>query len=170
MSELYLKPFQNYLKQLCVEHVAVSHDDATNVAFIRLQTAQDIGSIRNNAAGIFIIIDSFIGRVKGSFEENRLREEISILFLKRTAPANGDPFGIIEDAQEAALEILLDFYARFKQDFDDDDCGPLKGLDATQMTFDIVDGPVEEMHYGWLLTIPLDVKLPVYNGAKWNRA
>jgi len=169
MSELYLKPFQDYVKQLCIEHVAVLHDDATNVAFIRVQTAEDLGSLRNTAAGTFIIIDSFIGRAKGAFEENRLREEIGILFLKRAATAAGDPFGVIETAQEDALELLLDFYARMKQDLDDDDCGPLKGLDATQMTFDLVDGPVQEYHYGWLLTIPLDVKMPAYDGDKWNR-
>jgi len=170
MSELYIKPAQDYIKQLCTEHVDVLHDDDTNVAFIRLYTAQDLAAIRNNACNFFVVVDNFIGRVKGSYEENKLRQELTLLFLKKVSKTPGDPFGAIEDAQEKALEVMFDFYERMKYDYETDDCGPLKYLDSTQMVFEPVPGPVEEEHYGWLMTIPFDVKLPAYDAAKWNSA
>jgi len=170
MSELYIKPLQDYFRQLCIEHVTLLHDDNDNVVFIRMQTIQDIASLRNNASKYFILLDNFTGKVKGSFEQNMLRQEITLLFLKAAENSNGNPYGVIETAQQKAMEIMFDFYERMKYDYETDDCGPLQYLDATQMIFEPIDGPVDENHYGWLMTIPMDVNLPAYDANKWNVA
>jgi hypothetical protein len=83
MSELYIKPLQDYLKQLCVEHVLLLHDDTANVVFIRFQTEEDTASIPVNAAKYFVIVNRVLGQAKGDFDENKIRQENTILFLRQ---------------------------------------------------------------------------------------
>lgn len=168
MSALYLKPTQDYFKNYCKQHVLLQHDDEENVVFIRFQTLEELGSIKNNASGYFVMVDNITGRAAGDPDDSRLRQELTILFLKRVEPADGDPYGKIEKAQQEAFDILFDFFARLKHDFEEDNCGPLKYLKPEQMSFDPVEAPVQEDHYGWLMTIPYDVNAPAYNPDKWN--
>lgn len=168
MSTLYLKPTQDHFKKYCVEHITLQHNDADNVVFIRFQTEQELGSIKNNAAGYFVMVDNITGRAAGDADENKLRQELTLLFLKRVEPANGDPYGKIEKALQDAFDIMFDFYARLKNDAEENNCGPLKYLKPEQMNFEPADGPVQECHYGWIMTIPYDVNAPGYNPAKWN--
>lgn len=169
MNELYIKPLQTYLRNLCIEHVLLMHVDDSNEVFVRLQTHEDVMSIPYNASNYFVIVDNLIGRAIGEFDDNRIRQELTMLFLKRALTNNGEPYDNIETAQQEALEVMFDFYSRMKQDYYEDDCGPLKNLLPEQMSFEPVEGPVEEYHYGWLMTIPFDLNLPGYDASKWNR-
>lgn len=168
MAELYIKPLQDYFKSLCIKHKLLLHVDATNVVFIRFQTEQDLAALRTNASSYFVIFDNIVGQAVGDPQSNQLQERVTLLFLKRSAAGNDQPFDAVEIAQQLAMDIMFDFYGRMMHDQLADDCGPLRNLIAEQMSFEPVDGPVEEYHYGWLMTIPLNVMLPAYDANKWN--
>ncbi len=168
MAELYIQPLQEYGKSLCEKHKLLLHVDGVNVVFIRFQTWEDIAAISTVAADYMVIFDNLAGQAVGDPQSNQLQQRVTWLFLKRAAPADGAPFDVIEDAQQKAMDIMFDFYVRMMHDQATDDCGPLRFLIPEQMSFDAVDGPVEDNYYGWLMTIPLNVSLPAYDANKWN--
>lgn len=168
MAEYYFKEFEDYLKTLCIKHKDVLHDDATNRAFIRFQSEEDVASIPNNAGSALVVIDNFTGRAVGSIEEARLQQNVSLLFLVNVGDTAGNPYAAIEAALQKAMGIMFDFYMRMAKDMQDDDCGPLRYLMPELMNFFPVDGPVIENHYGWQLDVPFNVNAPAYNAAKWN--
>lgn len=168
MAELYITPLQDYYTSLCINHKLLNHNDTTNRVFIRFQTIEDISALRSNASSFFVIFDSMAGQAIGDIGASKIRQRITLLFLKRAAPPAGQPALVIENALQAAMDIMFDFYGRMINDMLTDDCGPLRYLVPEEMTFDAVDGPVEEQHYGWLMTIPLNVNLPAYDATKWK--
>jgi hypothetical protein len=167
MAELYIEPLQDYYTNLCVKHKLLNHNDDTNVVFIRFQSNQDLSAIRTNASEYFVIFDNLAGQAIGEAQSNQLQQRITLAFLKR-AVTGDDAFQAIETAQQLAMNIMFDFYGRMMHDQDSDDCGPLRYLLSEQMSYDPIDGPVEEDHYGWLMTIPMNVTLPAYDANKWN--
>lgn len=166
MNELFLKPLHAYIKNLCVKHKQLLHSDNARVVFIPFQSGKAPAAIKTNASMYFVAVDYITGAATGDVDSNRLKQEVALLFLKRTAPPGGNPSGAIEDAQEAALLVMLDFYARMKNDFEED-CA-LKGLLPEQMTYEPIEGPVWENHYGWVMTIPMHITAPIYDETKWN--
>lgn len=168
MAEYYFKAFEDYAKNLCVQHKDVLHNDATNRAFIRFQSGEDVESIPNNAGNVLVVIDNFTGRAVGTLDEGRLQQQVSLLFLLNVANNAGNPYAAIEAALQKAMGILFDFYSRMVKDMQDDDCGPLRYLMPELMNFFPVDGPVLENHYGWQMDIPFNVNAPAYNADKWN--
>ena len=168
MAEYYFKEFEDYLKFLCINHKEVLHDDITNRAFIRFQSEEDVESIPNNAGKVLVIIDNFTGRAIGTLDEARLQQQVSLIFLVNVSSTTGNPYADIEAALQKAIGILFDFYTRMAHDMQIDDCGPLRFLVPEQMTFNPVDGPVLENHYGWQMDLPFNLNAPAYNATKWN--
>lgn len=168
MSDLLFIPFQNYIKSLCVLHTDILHVDHVKTGFVRMQSGQDLQSIPQNASAMIVVVSNFIGRAIGENDTQRLRQNASILFLKNANANTGDPYQEIQDAQDKAMQVMFDFLSRMVFDFDQDDCGPLKYARTELMTFQPVDGPVLEAHYGWEMTIPFDAFAPAYNPVKWT--
>ncbi len=168
MSNLLFIPFQAYIKDLCIKHKQVLHNDVSNIAFVRMQSHDDLSAIKSIASGMLVIMSTFTGRAIGAPDDNMLQQHASLIFLNRQPTGTGDPAGEIEDAQELAMGVMFDFYARMKKDQADDDCGIMQYLISEQMIFSPVDGPVLEDHYGWEMIIPFSTDAPAYDGNKWN--
>lgn len=169
MSELLFKPFADYIKLLATQHKKLLHVDGVNTAFIRMQSEEDIQSIPQQGGKTLVAIESIVGRAVGDFEENRIRQTVTLFFLQVTQPGNsGDQYEEIETALNETYLIMLDFLARIKEDYIDDDCSPLQGIIPQLVLFTPIDGPVLEAHYGWRLDLPFDITAPVYDASQWN--
>jgi hypothetical protein len=168
MANYYFKEFEDYIKLLCVKHKALLHVDGEHRSFVRFQSNEDIESIPVDAGSSIVVVDQFSGKAVGEFDDHKLQQHVSLLFLVRTDVNADNPYSAIQAALAKAWGILFDFYARMKQDMLDDDCGPLKHLQAEQMNFSPVDGPVLESHYGWEMTIAFKVNAPAFDASKWN--
>ena len=168
MSNLLFIPFQAYIKNLCIINKNVLHNDGNNVAFVRMQSGDDLNKITSNASSTLVIVSTFTGRAIGSTEDGRLQQMATLTFLNKPTVNTGNPSDEIETAQQLAMEVMFEFYARMIQDQRTDDCGILQYLVANQMIFTPVEGPVIEDHYGWEMTLPFGGDVPEYDATKWN--
>jgi hypothetical protein len=168
MSELLFIPFSDYIKDLCTRHKDVLHVDGINAAYSHIQTGDELQTISSIAGRMVVIFSSYVGRAVGEFDDSRMNQNASLLFLYRPVGGSGNPAGEVKTAQQIAGDVMLQFYMRMKKDFEDDDCGILKWVRFEQMNFEILDGPVLEAHYGWEMSIPFDARFPAYDPAKWN--
>lgn len=168
MSELLFIPFSDYIRDLCTRHKDVLHSDTTRVAYAHIQTRNELEKITTTAGRMAVIFSNYVGRAVGEFDDSRMNQTASLLFLYRPLGATGDPAGEVKGAQQLAGDVMLQFYMRMKKDFEDDDCGILKWVKFEQMHFELVDGPVLEEHYGWEMSIPFDARFPAYDATKWN--
>lgn len=166
MAEYYFKEFEDYLKLLCMQHKEVLHDDQQNRCFIRFQSEQDLQSIPNNAGSKLVTIDQFSGRAIGEFDDGKLQQTVTIAFLMKIG--DGDPYQKVQEALAKTMQLLHDFYARMKRDYELDSCGPLRFLQPESMSFSPIDGPILENHYGWEMNIPFNVFAPAFDAEKWN--
>src|SRR5580698_10364739 len=116
MSTLLLQDFQAYVKNLCINNKNVLHDDTSNIAFVRLQSQDDLNRITSNASGMLVVISTFVGRAIGEADNDRIRQEATLSFLKRVGPNSGNTSDDVEAAQEFAMEVMFQFLARMKQD------------------------------------------------------
>ena len=81
---------------------------------------------------------------------------------------DGDISGGIDTAIDTAWNIMMEFIARFRQDYKDDDCGPLGNVEFESMSWAEIDEPVYlENHYGWDLSFPFKSTQPGYDADKW---
>lgn len=167
MSDFLFIPFQDYVKSLCEKHKDILHVDGTNTGFVRMQSDQDIQSIPSTAGSLIVLVSNFIGRAIGDNDSHRLRQNASLMFLKRVSTTT-DPYQAVQDAQDKAMQVMFDFYTRMKFDYAEDSCGPMQWAKPELMTFTPVDGPILEDHYGWEMTIPFDPFAPAYNPANWT--
>lgn len=158
--------FQGLIKTYCEEHTLVLHDDVSNVCFERFKTNQQLYSIPTNAGPVLVRVFDFIGRANGDVDSGQLNEQAVLHFLCRVDAA-ADPYDAVHQAELKAMEIMFDFYARMKNDQRTDSCGPLKGFDLEDMTFEALEMQLEE-HYGWMMTIPFREFAPAYDADKWN--
>lgn len=168
MAEYYFKEFEDYVRNLCIKHKELLHDDETRRAFIRFQSEEDVNSIPNNGGSPLVIIDNFTGRAIGSIEEAKLQQNVSLLFLANVANTAGNPYSAVQAALQKAMSIMFDFYARMTHDMEEDDCGPLRFLMPEMMNFFPIDGPILENHYGWQMDLPFKLNAPAYQANKWN--
>lgn len=168
MAEYYFKEFEDYVKLLCQQHTQLLHVDGQNTAFVRMQSEEDVNSIPNTASKSLVVMDNYIGRAIGEFEDNAIVQVPTLLFITYADNNAGNPYAAIQLAMRTSMGILFDFYNRMKYDKLNDDCGPMRYLVAEQMNFSPIDGPVLESHYGWEMTIPFNSKAPAYDPAKWN--
>lgn len=168
MSGLLFTDFQAYAKQLSIKNKDVLHDDINNVAFIKLFSRDELNKITTSGSTMLVVVTMFTGKAIGSPDQSQLMQHASLMFLKRVSPNSGDPSSDIETAQQIAMEVMFQYYAKMKKDQRDDDCGVLQYLVSDQMIFTPVEGPVIEDHYGWEMIIPFGADAPGYDGTKWN--
>lgn len=169
--EYYINEFQQYIKQLCSDHLDILHDDATNVAFVRFQSNDDLNQVNNQGSPVIVVINRYYGRAIGETADDMdMKQFVQIRFAVMAIPDPVINFSdVITAAVDKAFTIMMDFISKFKEDQINDDCGPLRGLDLPNCSWaEIPEQPYLVQHYGWDLTLPFKSMFPPYNAAKWN--
>lgn len=159
--------YQALIKTYCIQHINIMHDDETNVCFSRFKTQQHLYNLTTNGGNVQVVVFDFIGRANGDVDSGRLNEQALIQFMVR-ANSSDEVYDRAHNAEVAALNLLFDFYARLKYDRKADSCSWLRGFDLELMTFEALEAPMLEEHYGWSMTIPFHEYAPAYDAAKWN--
>lgn len=164
----YFIEFEDYLKALCIAHTDIEHNDASNIAFIRLLSEQDDMSLPSNAAKKIIRLADFTGQAKGSNpDEMQLAQFAVIDYLVYAENVNNDVYEARKEALKKAMQLLFDFYNRMVYDMYQESCGALRFLQPEQMSFDLLPYQLEN-HYGWTMTLPFKSSMPSFNQAKWS--
>ncbi len=165
MDGFQFKDFEDYLEQLCREHVYVGHEVDGKVCFSRLRSQEEINQITINAGRNIVLLGRFNGRAYGESQEAGMRQFAVIRFASYAEV--GDEANI-DTAIDTAWNIMMDFIARFRQDYKDDDCGPLGNVEFENMSWSEIDEPIYlERHYGWDLSFPFRSTQPGYDADKW---
>ena len=169
-DEYYIKEFEDYIEQLCREHVDVLHETNAKICFSRLRSRTEVTEIINNAGENIVIMGRFNGRSVGDSQEQTFRQFVVLRFACY-AINNGvdDPSDGIDNAIQKAQDIMFQFISRFRKDQKDDDCGPLRLVELQNISWDEIDEPIYlENHYGWDLTLQYKSYFPAYDAAKWT--
>lgn len=163
--EMDFLQFEQYIQLLAVQHKEVNHVDGENTGFTRFQSEEDLLSIPHTAGNIIVGIGNFTGRAVGAAGEGKLQPVADLIFIVHAGPAM---VGInVQQALSKAFRIMIEFYSRMVYDFENDDCGPLRGLIPESMTFQPIEGAVLDSYYGWEMSIPFKIRTPDYDPAKW---
>lgn len=167
MADFQFRNFEDYLEQLCREHTDVQHEVGGQVCFSRLRSETEVTEISNNAGRNIVLMGRFNGRASGENQEAAMRQSVTIRFAcysEVTGSASA-----IDEAIDKAWTIMMDFIARLRQDFKDEEyCGPLGNIEFENMSWSEIDEPIYlENHYGWDLTLPFKSTQPAYDAAKW---
>jgi len=169
--EYYINDFQQYIKQLCIQHVDVLHNDNTNVAFVHFQSNDGLNQVANQGANTIVIINRFYGKAIGETADDMdMQQFVQIRFAVAAIP---DPVinytDVITAALDKAFTIMMDFISKFRQDQYENDCGPLRGLNLPSCSWaEIPEQPFLLQHHGWDLTLPYKSAFPDYNADKWT--
>lgn len=169
MSDFQFINFEDYLERLCRENTDVQHELNGQECFSRLRSMDEITQISNNAGRNIVILGRFSGRAFGDSQEQGMRQFAVIRFACYADPTTGDPSGGIDQASDRAWNIMMQFAAKFRKDYKDDDCGPLGNFEFENMSWTEIDEPIYlENHYGWDLSVPFRSTQPAYDAAKWS--
>lgn len=161
---MFIKEVSDYYTLLSEQHVDVKHG-STNRAFCRFQDQEQFNQLRSNAAKNIVLVRNFSGRADGDYDEHLALNTIVLCFSSYAK--NLTSAGIVT-ASEKAFEILLDFWVRMRQDFEEDNCVWLKRVLWEHIQFDEIEQPWLVNHYGWVLIIPYRTVLPAFNINKWG--
>lgn len=168
MSDFQFKDFEDYLEQLCRENIDVAHEVDGQICFSRLRSREEVTQITNNAGRNIVLLGRFSGRAFGDSQEAGMRQFAVIRFASY-AEINGDQEGSIDTAIDTAWNIMMQFIAKFRRDYAEDDCGPLGNVEFESMSWNEIDEPVYlENHYGWDLSFPFRSTQPGYDAGKWG--
>jgi len=97
--------------------------------------------------------------------------QFAVIRFASYAEINGDPEGGIDTAIDTAWNIMMQFIAKFRMDYAEDDCGPLGNVEFESMSWNEIDEPVYlENHYGWDLSFPFRSTQPGYDAGKWGES
>lgn len=168
MSDFLFQNFEDYIEQLCREHTDVAHQVNKQVSFSRLRSNTEVNEIVNNAGRNIVILGRFNGRTIGDSDEALMRQFAVLRFASFADGNNGDISGGIDTAIDTAYQVMMQFIARMREDYRDDDCGPLAAVEFENLSWQEIDEPVYlENHYGWDLTLPFRSTQPAYDADKW---
>lgn len=168
MADFQFQDFEDYLETLCTEHQDVLHNPPTQVSFSRLRSNGEVNAITNNAGPNIVLLGRFNGRATGEAQAQEMRQYAVIRFASFASLNNGDLSEGIDNAIDTAWNIMMQFIARMRKDYVDDDCGPLGMLEFENISWQEIDEPIYlESHYGWDVTIPFKSTLQAYDAAKW---
>lgn len=168
MSDFQFKDFEDYLQQLCEEHIDVQHGLEEQVCFSRLRSNEEVNQIINNAGKNIVLLGRFNGRAIGELQDHGMRQYAVIRFASLAENNDGDISGGIDNAIDLAWNIMMQFMARFRKDMKDDDCGPMENVELENASWDEIDEPIYlENHYGWDLSLPFRSIQPGYDAGKW---
>jgi hypothetical protein len=157
--------YQEYIALLAVRHKKLLHSN-TNRAFFR--HSEEI----TKSAPVLVKIQSFVGSVKN---ENVLVFSSDILFLCHVPSITTGMSEKIEDAQEKAYVIMMDFWSRIyketedRESIDENDeptCAFIE--DLLTPSFTLLDAPTEQNMFGWQMTLRFSIDAPDYNENNWN--
>jgi hypothetical protein len=169
MADFQFKDFEDYLEQLCREHVDVAHEVNGQQSFSRLRSRDEVMQIINNAGKNIVLLGRFSGRAIGESVERGMQQYAVIRFASYAELNDGDLSGGVDNAIDIAWNIMMQFIARFREDYKEDDCGPLGNVQFESMSWEEIDEPIYlERHYGWDLTLPYRSTQPAYDPAKWT--
>lgn len=165
MDGFQFKDFEDYLEQLCREHVTVAHEVDGKICFSRLRSQEEVNQITQNAGRNIVLLGRFNGRAFGESQEAGMRQFAVIRFASYADV--GDEANI-DTAIDTAWSIMMDFISRFRKDYKEDDCGPLGNVEFENMSWNEIDEPIYlENHYGWDLSFPFRSYQPGYDADKW---
>ncbi|RYZ62351.1 MAG: hypothetical protein EOO14_02535 [Chitinophagaceae bacterium] len=165
MAELNIETFQDYIESLCEQHSDVAHNAGGQRSFARLLSDEQIDAISNNAAPNVVIVSNYNGRATGQAHEAKMRQVAQIMFLSYARTQNTEG---INAATATAFNVMMDFVSRFRKDQDDaGHCDPLKDFELQNISWDLLQEPMLQAHYGWELTLPFSSYQPEYNPDKW---
>lgn len=168
MNDFQFKDFEDYLEQLCREHKSVGHEVNDKHCFSRLRSNDEITQITLNAGVNIVLLGRFNGRAIGESQEAGMQQVAVIRFASYAQNNDGDISGGIDNAIDTAWIIMMDFIARFREDYKNDDCGPLANIEFQNMSWAEIDEAIYlENHYGWHLTLPFRSTQPAYDADKW---
>lgn len=169
MSDFQFQDFEDYIEQLCREHVDVAHEVDGKVCFSRLREQGEIHQIINNAGKNIVILGRFNGRAVGDSQEAGMRQFAVLRFACYAENNNGDLGGGIDTAIDTAWNIMMQFISKFRFDYAADDCEPVRNIEFESMSWNEIDEPIYlENHYGWDLTLPFRSYQPAYDADKWT--
>jgi len=165
MDGFQFKDFEDYLEQLCREHTDVGHEVDGKICFSRLRSQEEVNQITINAGRNIVLLGRFNGRAYGESQEAGMRQFAVIRFASYADV--GDEANI-DTAIDTSWAIMMDFIAKFRRDYKDDDCGPLGNVEFENMSWNEIDEPIYlENHYGWDLSFPFRSTQPGYDADKW---
>src|SRR5690348_14674550 len=107
MTQLF-KSFQDYIAQLCREHVAVQHGLNGRKSFFRMDGEEAPAAIPNNAAAPYVIMTGFTGKLQGQ-DYPKLEQDVSILFLSKVKAQAENRANETERVMQEAYNIMMDF-------------------------------------------------------------
>lgn len=169
MADFQFKDFEDYLEQLCRENTDVAHEVNGQQCFSRLRSRDEVTEILNNAGKNIVLLGRFSGRAIGESQEAGMRQGATIRFACYAEINDGDLSGGIDNAIDLAWNIMMQFIAKFRKDYKDDDCGPLGNVEFENMSWNEIDEPIYlENHYGWDLSLPFRSTQPGYDENKWT--
>lgn len=163
-----IETVQDFLEQLCREHALVQHEANGQRCFVRYQSQEHLGDVKNKGGKHLVLVIGFNGRRVGDKDDQRLRRDVVLRFAVYADKAT-DVNTARQTALNTAEEIMLDFVSRMEQEQQEDDCGIMKDLEAEKISWEeIEDQPWLLNHYGWDLVIPFKSYMPAYDAAKWS--
>lgn len=169
MSDFQFIDFEDYIEQLCRENMDVRHELNGQECFSRLRSQEEITQLTNNAGRNIVLLGRFNGRAFGESQEQGMRQFAVLRFASYADPTTGDPSGSIDTAIDTAWNIMMQFVAKFRRDYKEDDCGPLGNVEFESMSWAEIDEPIYlENHYGWDLSLPFRSTQPAYDADKWS--
>ena len=166
MADFQFKDFEDYLEQLSRENTDVAHEVEGKECFSRLRSNDEVSALVNNAGKNIVLLGRFNGRAAGESQEAGMRQFAVIRFASY-AEVTGNSSSI-DDAIDTAWNIMMQFIAKFRKDYKEDDCGPLGNFEFENMSWSEIDEPIYlENHYGWDLSLPFRSTQPAYDADKW---
>jgi hypothetical protein len=156
---------QDYLEGLCILHADLLHTVDGRRSFARFQSEEEVQQLATNSGNNVVVVSSFYGSAKGSADMQELRQHLRLVFGSKASSYNTAD---INTALEKAWQIMWDFVARWRYDFDADECNAiLEGIDFTSIQYNEVE-PFLEQHYGWELQVSFTTNQPALVAARWS--
>ncbi len=164
MSYKTFQNFQDYITSLSVVHKKVLHTIGGRKSFFRMDGEEDTAAISTDATSPMVAIAGFSGQVQ---QQTRLVYRARILFLSHVPESATESMADeIEEAQNEAFEVMMDFWSRIVWEYENGDkCAFMNEL--LNPSFEPV-GPINQWEYGWAMDIYFSVDSPDYNPANWN--
>lgn len=156
----YLSNIQEYVRQLCREHVDLQHE-VNGSAFIALYPGDETAA---TVPGIKPVYVKLVDVATAGRDEESVNWSITMEFLKNI-PATSTQRSAIEEAWNETQRIMMDFDARIRQDAEDDDrCFFANNLLQPSME---IRERVDQYGFGWAYTWRFTADKQRHDPARW---
>lgn len=163
---MLLKDVQDTLEQYAKSNTDLNHT-VGNTAFVRLYSTEALEAVKKAISKNVLLVTAFRGRTVGEYDSAKMQQYIGLRFTSY-APVSEANAGR-EAALNKSYEIMLDFVARLRYDYEQDTCSWLHWVEWTGIDWDEIDPqPWLVNHYGWDLVLPFRTTMPAYNPEKWR--